>query len=92
MFIFALGFVSFHCRGEHWVCATPWIKPVFKWAPGMLKDLSTNSKLSYEIFLQSCVHWRCLYLFSSRGHPAEQNVDSPIEDVGHALHISSQAV
>lgn len=66
MFIFALGFVSFHCRGECWVRATPWSKPVYKWAPGTLRDLSTNSKLSYEICLQSYTH---LALFSWEAHP-----------------------
>lgn len=57
MFIFALGFVSFHCRGECWVRATPLSEPVLKWAPGTPRDLSTNSKLSYEISLQSYTHF-----------------------------------
>lgn len=57
MFIFALGFVSFHCWGECWVRATPWSEPVFKWAPGTWRDLSTNSKFTYEICLQSYTHW-----------------------------------
>lgn len=86
MFIFALGFVSFHCRGECWVRATPLSEPVFKWAPGTPRDLSTNSKLSYEICLQSYIG--VLFIFirgSSWGHPAVQNVDPPIEDVGLRL-------
>lgn len=57
MFIFALGFVSFHCRGECWVRATPLSEPVLKWAPGTPRDLSTNRKLSYEICLQSYTHF-----------------------------------
>lgn len=63
MFIFALGFVSFHCWGERWERATPWSKPLFKWAPGMPRDLSTNSELSYEICLQSYSHRRSLLLY-----------------------------
>ncbi len=57
MFIFALGFVIFHCWGECWVRATPWSERVFKWASGTWRDLRTNSKLTYEICLQSYTHW-----------------------------------